>query len=272
MLLHLVVGLLALFGPPLLAGSPAPPRLVTVDLVRLGEVTAAPPAPLPAPLPQVRAPELAEPVPATAVPVTELPQGRVSGRPIRARPAPDLSTVAEADSRAALPRAEPQARAEPRPAARTQHRTSTAEDLSAKLRRLAKLHQPAPPRPAQPSRQQGEGASNATASSAQPARDATYAVKDLIRAQVERRWNLKSAPASGSGWVVSIRILLAPDGSVREASVVETLRYRSDPAYRDFALSARNAVLLSSPLALPDGAYDVARDLVVEFDARQVLR
>ncbi len=54
--------------------------------------------------------------------------------------------------------------------------------------------------------------------------------------------------------------------------MVETLRYRSDPAYRDFALSARNAVLLSSPLALPDGAYDVARDLVVEFDARQVLR
>jgi hypothetical protein len=31
-------------------------------------------------------------------------------------------------------------------------------------------------------------------------------------------------------------------------------------------------VLLSSPLALPPGAYSIAKDIVVDFDPKQVLQ
>jgi len=149
-----------------------------------------------------------------------------------------------------------------------------ADDLAARLERLARLRQPAPPMPPNPRRQDGSGASNLTASSADAARarDAAYAVKDFIRAQVERRWNLNVTAPKGGDWVVAIHILLRPDGRVSRAEIVDTPRYRSDDAYRDFALSARNAVLLSSPLTVPAGEYDIAKDIVLDFRSKQVLQ
>ena len=52
-------------------------------------------------------------------------------------------------------------------------------------------------------------------------------------------------------WAVAIRVVLHRDGTVEKAEIVDDRRYRTDPAYRTIALSARNAVLLSSPLSLP---------------------
>jgi len=103
-------------------------------------------------------------------------------------------------------------------------------------------------------------------------RNAAYAVKDIIRAQVERRWNLDRTRLGAPDWVVAIRIRFSPDGTVRRADIVANERFRSDHAYHDFALSARNAVLLSSPLTLPRGAATLATDIVVDFAARQVLQ
>ena len=98
------------------------------------------------------------------------------------------------------------------------------------------------------------------------------AVKDFIRAQVERRWNLNESAATAHNWTVSIRIALDHNGRVLTAEIVDDPRFRDNDAYRDFAHSARNAVLLSSPLLLPDSAYDLAKDIVVDFDPRQVSR
>jgi hypothetical protein len=97
-------------------------------------------------------------------------------------------------------------------------------------------------------------------------------VKDFIRAQVERRWNPDRKGVKVGNWMVAIHILLDRDGTVTGADIVDEARYRSDKAYLDFALSARNAVLLSSPLSLPPGAYDIAKDIVVDFDPKRVLQ
>ena len=43
-------------------------------------------------------------------------------------------------------------------------------------------------------------------------------------------------------------------------------------AYRSIALSARNAVLLSSPILLPNGAYDDVIDMVLNLNPRDALR
>jgi hypothetical protein len=116
--------------------------------------------------------------------------------------------------------------------------------------------------------------SNVTVASADGlhGRDARYAVEDFIRAQVERRWYLNRAQMGANDWVVAIHIVLQPDGTVRRAQIVSTPRFLSNGAYHDFALSARNAVLLSSPLALPPGTYATAKDIVINFDARQALQ
>jgi hypothetical protein len=147
-----------------------------------------------------------------------------------------------------------------------------ADDLTQRLKQLAQLKQPAPPVPANPRQQDGAGASNVTAAAADAARarDATYGVKDFIRAQVERRWNPNRQAIKGRNWTVAIHILIARDGTVNQAEIVDEVRYRPDHAYFEFALSARNAVLLSSPLSLPPGAYEIAKDIVIDFNAKQL--
>jgi colicin import membrane protein len=271
--LHILVLLLLVFG--FSWGTPAPPeitQIVPINLVQLGNKTAAPAAPQLAPLPQEKASETAPSESATAVPTAQTPPPPAAARQAAARSTPDLVTATNPAQQ--LDAAKPVTARKPDilPAAKLRQQPLPADDLSTRLKLLARLRQPAPPLPPAPRQQDGSGASNVTASSANAAagRDATYGVKDFIRAQVERRWNLDTAAPKGADWVVAIHVTLRPDGSVSQAEIVDTALYRSDSAYRDFALSARNAVLLSSPLTVPDGAYDVAKDIVLDFNSKRV--
>src|SRR5262245_26123064 len=45
-----------------------------------------------------------------------------------------------------------------------------------------------------------------------------------------------------------------------------------DPHYDEVAISARNAVLASSPLALPAGQYDDVMDMLIYMNPRDTLR
>ena len=44
-----------------------------------------------------------------------------------------------------------------------------------------------------------------------------------------------------------------------------------DPYYDEVAISARNAVLASSPLALPAGQYDEVMDMIIYMNPRDTL-
>ncbi len=49
-------------------------------------------------------------------------------------------------------------------------------------------------------------------------------------------------------------------------------RFTTDAAYHSVALSARNAVLLSSPINLPPGHYKQALNFTLNLDPRDTLR
>ena len=57
-------------------------------------------------------------------------------------------------------------------------------------------------------------------------------------------------------------------GVVLKAEIVDTAR-ADDPAYREVAVSARNAVLLSSPLSLPAGHYQGVMDMVLYLNPKR---
>ena len=76
----------------------------------------------------------------------------------------------------------------------------------------------------------------------------------------------------GRNFVVAIHVQMKRDGTVTEAAIVDTQRSTTDALYRSVALSARNAVLLSSPVALPAGKYGDTMDMVLELDPRDVVR
>ncbi|MBU6297755.1 MAG: hypothetical protein KGJ79_06925 [Alphaproteobacteria bacterium] len=150
----------------------------------------------------------------------------------------------------------------------TGRKPAPEDALDAKLRVLAQLRQP-------PTKLnlQGTGASNVdAASNGMPGNEATYSIRDYVRAQVERRWYYDFAKLGGRNVTVPIRIAMKRDGTIVSADIVEEERAKHDVAYRDVALSARNATLLSSPITLPPGDYPKVMHMTLDMNPRDVLR
>ena len=175
-------------------------------------------------------------------------------------PHPDKS-VAPQEKSAGSASSEPSAAVKPRP----------SDDLDEKLRALAKLRQPGM---AARLDETAEGRAETSA-----ARDddptgphAAYAVRDYIRAQVERRWNLDMALIGNKSVSVLIHVEITSGGIVKKVEIVDKTRFAEDKAFHEIALSARNAILLSSPFALPPGRYEDLMSMELSLDPRDVLR
>ena len=96
---------------------------------------------------------------------------------------------------------------------------------------------------------------------------------DLVREQIARCWNVPAGARDARDLVVKIRIGVDPDGTVRQATIVDQARLGSDPFFRAAAESARRAFFnpLCRPLHLPPDKYAIWRDLVVDFSPKDIL-
>jgi hypothetical protein len=92
-----------------------------------------------------------------------------------------------------------------------------------------------------------------------------YGLKDFILDQVERHWNLNLANLKDADYSVPVRVKIMKTGEVLNAELIGDSR-------DEVAISARNAVLASSPLALPAGQYDDVMDMVIYMNPRDTLR
>jgi hypothetical protein len=232
--LHLLVALL--FVHQLNSGQVpvASPSAIPVDLVLLSEETGSPP--------QQR--------------IARIPQQMKSALP---RPNAAQKPTPEAT------------RPTPPEGVAPQKKQTPPDALDAKLQELALLRQPDT---GAKNAFDSAGLSNlsATSKGARLGALATYSVKDYVRAQVERRWNLDLSILHGRDFVIAIHVQMKRDGTITEAAIVDTQRTAADALYRTVALSARNAVLLSSPVALPAGRYSDTMDLILELNPRDVVR
>ncbi len=96
-----------------------------------------------------------------------------------------------------------------------------------------------------------------------------YDVRDFIRAQVERRWSLNLDALEDRKVTVFIHVVLTPDGIIRKADIVNDRD--TDAAYHSIAISARNAVILSSPITLPAGTLSGMLDIVLSLSPKDTL-
>ena len=140
--------------------------------------------------------------------------------------------------------------------------------LDAKLHALARLKQPDTPLKLA----EGQGVSNIDAANGPPGDAATYSIRDYVLAQVMRRWLPDLNKAKDRPAVVAIRVAMKRDGTIASAEIVEAARSKTDAAFRDIAIGARNAVLLSSPIALPPGDYPKLMHFTLNLDTRAVVR
>jgi len=96
---------------------------------------------------------------------------------------------------------------------------------------------------------------------------------DLVREQIARCWNVPAGARDARDLVVEIRVVVEPDGNVRQATIVDQARLGSDPFFRAAAESARRAFFNPQcrPLHLPPDKYPIWKDLVVDFSPKDIL-
>jgi hypothetical protein len=175
----------------------------------------------------------------------------------KAANASEQATVRRAAAAHSPPTVSPTAKAQPR------------DDLQNRLNALAKLREPETAARAMT----GAGESpEPTAGNDAPPGDASYALRDFIRAQVERRWSLDLGLLGAQKIVVALHVVMKANGTIALAEIVDKQRYKTDAVYRRVAMSARNAVLLASPIALPAGNYPAETELTLHLDPRDALR
>jgi hypothetical protein len=159
--------------------------------------------------------------------------------------------------------------AAPKAQATAPNKTRPAPDtLEVRLKNLAKLRQPD-----SDLKIENDGASDVTASSnGAEAGPTAYSVRDYIRAQILRRWNLDLTKLGSQNMVIALHVSLSKRGMVMDTEILDRHRYTTDAVFRDIALSARNAVLLSAPFKLPDGTPASALDFTLHLNPRDTLR
>lgn len=145
------------------------------------------------------------------------------------------------------------------------------DELDVKLHALAQLRQPSMDTRLS-KKDLGLSRMAAMNEDAAPGSYATYAVRDFIRAQVERRWGLDLPTLGDGNYSVLIRVQMTSAGTVTKAEIADIARFNSDKIYRAIALSARNAVLLSSPFALPAGPYSDVMEITLSLNTKEALR
>jgi len=179
---------------------------------------------------------------------------------VRLTPAPGPSGAQPAP-RAGAPR--------PRPAAapqvegvRSDATAQPLDELSAKLRALAQLS--APDTNLAVGGGEGDGGGGRG--------NGAYALRDFIRAQILRRWLPSLGDAAARGAVVQLKLNVSSTGAISDIVIADQPRMRTDAAFHDMALSARNAAVLASPIQMPPGVWPKVIPLTIDLDPKAALR
>ena len=290
-----VLGLPQVFESDALAPSDQP---IVVSVVEIADETTAPveevkPEPEPEPIPEATPepepePEVVaesepEPVPEPEPEVVAAldPEPVIEPEPIvEPEPAPPPEPVVEPEPESA-PKA-PEAKPEPPPAPEPPP-VPVAKPLTKKKPSfdtlLQSLTDEAPEAPPPPKKEEEPSfddmlASIAGADDEQPANAEAPApltgplqrtITDAIKQKVEHNWSVPAGVLDAGELVVTLRIQLGPDGSVRRVEIVDA---DGGPNYRTMAESGRRAVLKASPfdaLTRYVDKYEGWRDITMTF-------
>ena len=95
---------------------------------------------------------------------------------------------------------------------------------------------------------------------------------DAVRRTIARCWLVPNGARGAKDLVVVIQMKLAKDGTVTKAVIADMARYKTDPAFKAAADSARRAVLdpKCNPLPLPPEKYDQWKDIEMPFNPKDM--
>ena len=119
-----------------------------------------------------------------------------------------------------------------------------------------------------------EASRNRNKQSFDPKEKITIGEIDLVRQQISQCWNITSGARQADALSVEIEMKMNPDATVRQASVVDSIRMNSDSYYRAAAESALRALSHPDciPLKLPLDKYYMWKSFTFNFDPKNMLQ
>lgn len=277
--LHLLVLLLAVFGlPRLWDRKQLTDTPMIVEMVKIDEQTTSKDMPKPAakekPLKNTPPPPKARPKTADIPPPPE-------PRRVVEQAAPDAEKVPvlkKPDPKKKAPKKEkkPETKAPSPPRAiadaRPKRRPAQPKDdfLQSVLRDVAPEERGEKPKDKKEKEPEPQASRKVAQNQAPLDAVATMSEIDAIRHRIEQCWNIPAGARDADKLVVSIRIWVNPDGTVRDARILDQSRM-GETFYRTAAESALRAVLnpRCSPLPIPPKKYDQFKEMVLDFNPRE---
>ncbi|SDU34928.1 cell envelope integrity protein TolA [Stappia sp. ES.058] len=211
------------------------------------------PAPAPTPPPEPAPPEPAPPEPAPPEPL-----------PVEAEPEPAPAPEPEpqvAEAPPPLP-ASARPRSKPTPPPRSEPpKDFNPNQIAALLNKVEPAGGGAPSSSDTPaSLGSREGLSNVTMSQSE---------LDALRGQISQCWSPPAGTAGASDLNVRLKVFLTSSGDVEQRP--EVLNSSGNPSFTIAAESARRAVLRCAPYSLPREKYESWREVIINFDPRDLL-
>jgi hypothetical protein len=101
----------------------------------------------------------------------------------------------------------------------------------------------------------------------------TISELDALSLQLQNCWNVLAGTKYAENLIVDIKLFMNPDGTLRQATVIDQLRYSTDSFFRAAADSALRAVRdpNCTPFRLPAGKYNEWKVINATFDPSQIL-
>ena len=102
----------------------------------------------------------------------------------------------------------------------------------------------------------------------------TFGEEDALKAQIFDCWSIPLGLPYNENLLVRIKLKLKPDGTILKAEILdhERLNMPGQGYYKVLAESALRAVRLCEPLKVPSDGYERWRELILNFDAREMLQ
>lgn len=261
--------------------APTPPQPpVTQPPVTQPEAAEPPPAPqvavkqpepeavpLPEPTPEPEVAPEPEPEPLMAAEVPPVPRAR----PVRETPKP-AEKVAEKPAVKPVEKPAEKPKPTPEPAKPTPEKKPEPQQdrLASILKNVEKLEPNRTKTPDQPKPAEAKAAAQPERASVSDRLKAAELAR-MIRGQMARCWRVDAGARDAEDTVIRVRVQLNPDGTViGRPQVVDGMRMASDGYYRSAAENAMRAILECQPFELPQREYTLWRDLVLNFNPREM--
>ena len=286
-LLHVSVLVVGYFGLPYIQTSPLlTDTPIMVEIVNVDEATnAPPPKPKPEKKPEPEAkkepppPKKPPPPPKVATPPPP-PKEEVAALP--PEPEPKAKPVPK-------PKPKPKAEKTPKPKpprilakVKHRHKPKPPDAFHSVLKTVEKLKDSPKPKDKKEKKKKEEKKESFEEQMAKalmsrtakhnPLRPLAISEIDLVRQQIRECWSLPAGAMEAENLSIEIAMAMNPDGTVRQARILDQFRLQGDPFFRAAAESALRAVLnpRCNPLKLPPEKYQQWQNMVLIFDPSQM--